>query len=102
MPEDRRIFFSHATMVSEVTLVEFYDRLSSSSLPYYILILALVRDADAPSFYSDIERYWNSLDDVTGERVLFAVAGEDAAARLGNANVLLRHAYSSNIAFAPS
>ena len=97
-----RWFFSYAEKVSEETLVEFYERLSSSFSQYDILILALVRDADSQSFYSDIERYWNSIHDVTGERVLFAVAGQDAAARLGNSNVPLRFAYSTNIAFAPS
>src|SRR6516165_4235672 len=79
------------TPISKVMLTEFYDRLISPLVEarlaklnephsYYILILALVRDADAPTFYSDIERYWSSLDDVTGDRVLFAVAGPDAAA----------------------
>jgi hypothetical protein len=100
------------TPISKVMLTEFYDRLISPLVEarlaklnephsYYILILALVRDADAPTFYSDIERYWNSLDDVTGDRVLFAVAGPDAAAHLGHANVV-GDKYSSNIAFAPS
>jgi len=54
------------------------------------LILALVRDAEVPSFYSDIQRYWTSLDDVTGKHALFAVAAANAAGAFKTASVLKR------------
>jgi hypothetical protein len=46
---------------------------------FRLLILALVRDADAPSFYEDLKRYWSSLNDVTGDHALFVVAGNGAS-----------------------
>jgi hypothetical protein len=81
--------------IIEVRLPTFYNRLASSS-SYYILILALIRDADAPSFYADVERYWNSLNDVTGDQVLFGLAAEGAATRFGR--YILDDFYSSFIA----
>jgi hypothetical protein len=42
---------------------------------FKLLILALIREADAPGFYEDLRRYWTSLDDVTGDHIVFAVAG---------------------------
>jgi hypothetical protein len=41
---------------------------------FHVLILALVREADAPLFYDDLIRYWDSINDVTGRHVVFAVA----------------------------
>ena len=42
---------------------------------FKLLILALIREADAPGFYEDLRRYWTSLDNVTGDHIVFAVAG---------------------------
>lgn len=50
---------------------------------FHFLILALVRDGDAPQFYNDLTRYWNSLNDLTGRHTVFAVAGGAAAERVG-------------------
>ena len=71
-------------IVSEVPLVEYYEKYQAALLAegFRILLLALVRDADLPSFYDDIERYWDSLDDLTGPHVVFAVAGAHVAVDL--------------------
>src|SRR5689334_23131442 len=63
------------------SLVEFYDTHLDvmKERGFQLMILALVRDADAPLFYSDLQRYWSSLEDVTGRDMLFAIAGPDAA-----------------------
>lgn len=64
-------------VVEEISLLEFYhsyvERLRATDKK--ILILALVREADAPEFYADIHRYWDSLHNITGSSIVFAVAG---------------------------
>lgn len=68
-------------IVEETSLVEFYQlyleqlRVSGKKA----LILALVREADEPAFYADVVRYWTSLHDLTGDKVVFAVAAPHAA-----------------------
>jgi hypothetical protein len=63
--------------ITDVPLVEFYTRQLNNVRKngFIMLILALVREADAPSFYSDIIRYWDDLHDITGKKVLFLLAG---------------------------
>jgi hypothetical protein len=65
----------------EFKLADFYNKIVQMPLAgdYKFIILALVRDADNAGFYSDIARYWFSLDDVTGSHILFAVADEATA-----------------------
>ena len=67
--------------IDEVPLDQFYgDYISHlERAGFKLLIMALVREADAPEFYSDVLRYWRSLHDLTGTSVAFAVAGPDAA-----------------------
>lgn len=78
-------------LVDSVSLVDFYDgylkalREQSTTL----LLLALIRDADAPLFYEDLERYWSALDDVTGQHIVFAVAGPSASERMQTRSILL-------------
>jgi TIR domain len=70
-------------IVDEIPLVQFHDEYLSyiRSEGFKLLIMAVVREADAPEFYADILRYWSSLHDLTGPRVVFAVAGPQAASR---------------------
>jgi hypothetical protein len=67
---------------------------------FHGLILALVRDADAPTFYDDLLRYWNSMNDLTGHHLVFAVAGGSAAERVGVGAIHGRGCYSENMALA--
>lgn len=67
-------------LVEHISLVEFC-KLHLEQVRrrgFKLLILALIREADAPGFYEDLRRYWTSLDDVTGDHIVFAVAGEAA------------------------
>src|ERR1043166_2576967 len=71
--------------VVEHSLVEYFEacRFDLLRQGFHVLILALVREADAPLFYSDLTRYWDSINDVTGRNVVFAVAGRKAAEGIG-------------------
>jgi hypothetical protein len=46
----------------------------------------------------DVERYWGSLDDVTGRHALFAIAAQNAAAHFRYGSVVNADDYSPNIA----
>ena len=63
--------------VEHVSLVDFYKihLAEVRRRGFKLLVLALIREADAPGFYEDLRRYWTSLDDVTGDHIVFAVAG---------------------------
>src|ERR1700694_2293589 len=67
--------------IDEVPLDQFYgDYINHRERAgFKLLIMALVREADAPEFYSDVLRYWSSLHDLTGTQIARAVAGPDAA-----------------------
>jgi hypothetical protein len=71
--------------VIDSPLVEYYTSCITDlrRSGFYILMLALVRDADAPTFYDDLLRYWNSINDVTARRIVFAVVGGSATERVG-------------------
>lgn len=75
---------------STVPLVEFYSKLvpAARGAGFKLLITALAREADAPSFFEDVRRYWTSLDDATGPYVLVLFAGPVRSNELGNANVV--------------
>jgi hypothetical protein len=77
-------------LVDRVPLVDFYDgyRKALRDQGVAFLLLALIRDADAPLFYEDLERYWSALDDVTGPSIVFAVAGPAVADRMNTRSVL--------------
>lgn len=70
--------------VSRLPLVEFYTELlpAAREAGYKIVLTALAREADAPSFYHDVERYWTSLHDATGPHILFVLAGWNAGEAL--------------------
>ena len=67
-------------VVSDHTLREFYQDIKENAFAagYKLVITALVREADAPTFFEDVTRYWGSLDDVTGQDILFVFAGPGA------------------------
>ena len=71
--------------VVENSLVEYFESCRSDLLRqgFHVLILALVREADAPLFYDDLIRYWDSINDVTSRHAVFAVAGWKAAENVG-------------------
>src|SRR6266545_1546342 len=75
--------------VSQVPLVEFYKNLlpAAESAGYKLLLTVLAREADSPSFYEDVRRYWTSLHDATGSDVLFVFAGANAARELDERGV---------------
>lgn len=68
----------------DVPLGPFYDAIVAAGRQsgYFALLTALVREADASSFYEDISRYWDSLHDVTGADFLFVLAGPEAKSEL--------------------
>jgi hypothetical protein len=65
-------------------LVEFYQRMQQASFDagYKLIVTALVREADVPTFFDDVSRYWNSIDDATGRDVLFVFAGSNVHEKL--------------------
>lgn len=67
-----------------IPLVDFYKNLlpAARDAGFKVVLTALVREADSPSFYEDIKRYWTSLHDVTGSDILFVFAGANAAKEL--------------------
>jgi hypothetical protein len=67
---------------------------------FHVLVLALVREGDAPLFYDDLVRYWDSINDVTGSHVVFAVAGGQAAEKLGKGSVHGAGYYTEEMAVA--
>ena len=75
--------------IVETSLVEYFEFCRSDLIGQgaHVLILALVRDADAPSFYADLTRYWDLINDVTGRHIVFAVAGSSAAQDIGHGSV---------------
>lgn len=64
--------------VENIPLADFYEQFKPelARSGFSALIMALIRDADAPSFYDDVVRYWTSLSDVTGGDIIFLVAGD--------------------------
>jgi hypothetical protein len=69
-------------VTEEVSLVEFYK--SGLSLAkeagYDVVLCFIAREADASSAYDDIITAWQSIDDLTGPKVLFLFAGPSARA----------------------
>jgi len=56
-------------------LTEFVARMlpAARRAGYKLVLTLLAREADSEAVYRQIERHWNSLDDVTGEHVLFVL-----------------------------
>lgn len=46
------------------------------------IMCLLARDADAEETYQQVKRYWNSLNDVTGNTILFVFAGKQGEEKL--------------------
>ncbi|MEU4493662.1 TIR domain-containing protein [Streptomyces sp. NPDC023998] len=70
---------------SQVPIVEFFEQMlpGSRAVGYKLVLTMLAREADSPSLYEDVGRYWTSLHDATGPDILFVFAGANAATRLG-------------------
>ena len=83
-------------------LVEYFESCRSDlrRAGFHVLILGLVREADAPSFYDDLLRYWDSINDVTGRHVVFAVAGRRACEQVGTGTISGEGSYSEHMAIA--
>jgi len=76
-------------VTEEVSLVEFYQScLGMAREAGYDFVLSFIaREADAPRAYDDIVRAWQSLDDLTGPRILFLFAGNSIRERLESENI---------------
>jgi hypothetical protein len=76
---------------ANVPLVDLYWHVlpAARASGYWIVVTVLARQADAPSLYQDIKRYWSSLHDVSGPDVLLIFAAPDAANQLDDHG--LRH-----------
>ncbi len=74
----------------EVSLVDFYrSSLALAREDKYEVVLCLVaREADAPGAYDEVFRTWESLDDLTGPKILFLFAGSSAREHYLSQNVL--------------
>lgn len=63
--------------VVNISIVDFYkyclDSAYERHFPWVLCFLA--READAETAYIQIQRYWNSLHDLTGNQILFIFAG---------------------------
>jgi hypothetical protein len=73
----------------KMPLVDFYRNLlpAARARGFKIVLTALAREADSPSFYEDVKRYWSSLDDATGPDILFIFAGAKAAQILNESGI---------------
>lgn len=76
-------------VTEEVSLVEFYQSCLglARGAGYDFVLSFIAREADAPQAYDDIVRAWQSLDDLTGPRILFLFAGNSARERLESENI---------------
>ena len=63
----------------ELPLAVFYESClgSARDAGYYVVLCLVAREGDSPSVYAEITKFWTSLHDLTGERVLFVFAGAD-------------------------
>jgi hypothetical protein len=65
----------------KLSLSDFYAECvdAAASAGYRVLITLIARQGDAPDVYSEIEKYWSSLHDLTGKMILFLFAGAGAS-----------------------
>lgn len=88
-------------ITEEVSLVEFYrSGLQLAREAQYEVVLCLVaREADAPSAYDEVFRTWQSLDDLTGPKMLFLFAGPSVRQQHESQNIL--QGRSDHLLFSP-
>ena len=69
-------------VTEEVSLVQFYQ--SGLNLAreagYDVVMWFIAREADAPRAYDDLIKAWQSIDDLTGPKILFLFAGQSVRA----------------------
>lgn len=76
-------------VTEEVSLVEFHRSCLglARGAGYDVVLSFIAREADAPRAYDDIIRTWQSLDDLTGPKILFLFAGNSVRERLESENI---------------
>jgi hypothetical protein len=76
-------------VTEEVSLVEFYQSgLSLAKEAGYDVVMCFVaREADAPRAYDDLIKAWQSIDDLTGPKILFLFAGKSVRAGHESENI---------------
>jgi len=88
-------------VTEEVSLVEFYQ--SGLSLAreagYDVVLCFIAREADAPGAYDDLIRAWQSIDDLTGPKILFLFAGPSVRAHHESENIYREN--SERLLFSP-
>lgn len=64
-------------------LTTFFSQLipAARSAGYKLVVTLLAREADSEEIFRDVERYWSSLHDVTGEHILFVLGAHRAASK---------------------
>jgi len=88
-------------VTQEVSLVDFY-RLGldlARQSRYEILMTLVAREADAAGAYETLIKDWASIDDLTGPKILFLVAGGSICSR--EESITLNNRRSGRLAFTP-
>lgn len=95
-------------VTEEVSLVEFYRsglRLAREA-GYDIVLCFIAREADAPDAYNELIGAWQSIDDLTGPKILFLFAGPSARVDHKSDNIYLQHSerliFSQDVLMLPS
>ena len=70
--------------IVKIPIVDFlkYSLESAYEQGFSWIMCLLARDADAEETYQQVKRYWNSLNDVTGNTILFVFAGKPEEEKL--------------------
>lgn len=70
--------------IVKIPIVDFlkYSLESAYERGFSWIMCLLARDADAEETYHQVKRYWNSLNDVTGNTILFVFAGKQGEEKL--------------------
>ena len=90
-------------VTEEVSLTDFYGyglNLAREA-SYSMVICFIAREADAPDAYDEIIKSWNSIDNLTGPKILFLFAGPLARERHPSANILESQSASQLLLFTP-
>jgi hypothetical protein len=88
-------------VTEEVSLVDFYQsglRLASEA-GYDVVLCFIAREADAPDAYNELIRGWQSIDDLTGPKILFLFAGRSVRSQHQSDNIHRRS--SDRVLFSP-
>ena len=74
--------------IAKIPIVEFlkYCKQGARKNGYYWIVCILCREADSRGLYRAISRDWQSLDSITGQRMLVLLAGDEAPYYLEDTN----------------